>query len=86
MKNIKYILILILAVSLFSCDDEDITQINPNDYKAPVVESSLDGTSYVLTKDTKDDLMVELKWSAANYSFNAAVKYDILIDFINTRL
>lgn len=80
MKNIKYILILLLATSLFSCDDEDITKINIDEYKAPVVESSLNGTSYVLKKDTKDDLMVELKWSAANFSFNSAVKYDVLID------
>ena len=81
MKYINYFILLFFCTALFtSCDDEDVIRIDKKEFKAPVVDSSLNGASYTLTKETKDTLMAEFKWSPANYSFKAAVKYDILID------
>lgn len=75
MKNIKYILILLLAVSLFSCDDEDIVQLDETMY-TPATNIEGFGETLAISNDTKDE-SVEIHYLPASYGVNIVVTHKL---------
>jgi hypothetical protein len=83
MKNIRYYLIIILAVFLFSCED---------DFMTPPVKSIVEGTAptwinqpsteidTVLFKKNEDGVLLSLSWNAPVYADNVGVRYFLQID------
>ena len=65
MKNIKYLLILFLAVSFFSCDDDDIVKLNDSEYTPATSIEGL-GTNLAISKDKKADNIV-VSYTPASY-------------------
>ncbi len=57
MKIIKYItLILVIAVTFMSCeDDQDLTKINESNFVASVLSGITADQNYVLVKDTTSE-------------------------------
>lgn len=79
MKNIKYILILLLAVSFFSCEDDDISPAIDTAV-APVISGLEEGASYIFLKENKAEKWITLSWSEADYGFNLATTYTVQFD------
>lgn len=71
MKNIKYILILLLAVSFFSCDDDDILKLNDSKYM-PVTDVSGFGETLAISKATKTE-MIKVAYTPASYGVDIVV-------------
>ncbi len=71
MKNIKYILILLLAVSLFSCEDDDMVQLNDSEY-VPATNIVGFGTTLEISKDKKTETIVNNESSEIIRIFNSA--------------
>ena len=68
MKNIKYMLILLLAVSFFSCDDDDITKLNNSEY---VPASNIDGFGETLDiSKAKKAETIKISYTPASYGVN----------------
>lgn len=82
MKNfIKYISFACASVfALSACnDDEDIIQLDPSTFVAPVVEAPA-SNSIVLLEENAASTAMTFKWSAANYGVNTPPKYELEID------
>lgn len=82
MKNfIKYISFACASVfALSACnDDEDIIQLDPSTFVAPVVEAPT-SNSIVLLEENAASTAMTFKWSAANYGVNTPPKYELQID------
>ena len=83
MKNLKYILIIILAVFTFACEE---------DFMTPPVTSVVEGTppewtnvpsseiDTVLFKKNEKETILNLAWSAPVYADNVGVRYYLQID------
>ncbi len=83
MKNIRYFLIIILAVFLFSCEE---------DFDTPPVKSIVEGTAptwvnqpssdidTVLFKKNENEVLLSLSWNAPVYADNVGVRYVLQID------
>nr|MBD3621262.1 hypothetical protein [Sunxiuqinia sp.] len=52
MKKLRYIFMMLLAVTIVSCEDDDITQLNDSVY-APATNIQGFGTSLAISKDKK---------------------------------
>lgn len=82
MKNfIKYISLACASVfALSACnDDEDIIQLDPSTFVAPVVESPTTN-SIVLLEEEAASVAMTFKWSGAEYGVNTPPKYELEID------
>ncbi|MFV0156429.1 SusE domain-containing protein [Empedobacter falsenii] len=82
MKNfIKYISFACASVfALSACnDDEDIIQLDPSTFVAPVVEAPT-SNSIVLLEENAANTAMTFNWSAANYGTNTPPKYELQID------
>ena len=75
MKNIKYILILLLAVSFFSCDDDDIVQLNDANY-TPATNIEGFGESLAISKATKAET-IQVSYTPASYGVNLVVTHNL---------
>ncbi|MDQ1771946.1 hypothetical protein GQR60_05085 [Labilibaculum sp. A4] len=71
MKNIKYILILLLAVSFFSCDDDDIVKLNNSEYM-PATNIEGFGTTLAISKATKAEI-IQVSYTPASYGVDIVV-------------
>lgn len=83
MKNLRYFLILILAVVAFSCEE---------DFMTPPVKSPVEGTAPVWVNQPSSDLdtvlfkrdeketLFSLSWSAPVYADNIGVRYFLQLD------
>ena len=65
MKNIRYIIISLLAVFLFSCNEDDIIQLNDSEY-VPVANIQGFGTTLEISKDKKAE-MLTISYTPASY-------------------
>lgn len=75
MKNIKYILILLLAVSFFSCDDDDIVQLDKTKY-TPATNIVGFGETLAISKATKAE-SIEISYSPATYGIDLVVTHTL---------
>ncbi len=71
MKNIKYILILLLAVSVFSCEDDDILKLNDSNY-TPATNISGFGSTLAISKATKAE-EIQITYTPASYGVDIVV-------------
>lgn len=83
MKNIRYLLIVILAVFAFACEQ---------DFMTPPVTSVVEGTApvwkvqpssdkdVVLFKKNEKEVILDLEWNAATYADKVGVRYFLQID------
>jgi hypothetical protein len=75
MKNIKYILILLLAVSFFSCDDDDITKLNNAKY-VPASNITGFGTTLNISKATKAE-SIKISYTPASYGVDIVTTHQL---------
>uniref|UniRef100_UPI003567C6FD SusE domain-containing protein n=1 Tax=Ancylomarina sp. TaxID=1970196 RepID=UPI003567C6FD len=75
MKNIKYILILLLAVSFFSCDDDDIVQLNEAKY-TPATNIEGFGETLAISKATKAET-IQVSYTPASYGVDIVVTHKL---------
>ena len=75
MKNIKYILILLLAVSFFSCDDDDIVKLNDSEY-TPATNIDGFGETLAISKATKAE-SIEVSYTPASYGVDLVVTHKL---------
>lgn len=75
MKNIKYILILILAVSFFSCDDDDIVKLNSSEY-SPATNIVGFGETLAISKATKAET-IQISYTPASYGVDIVVTHKL---------
>lgn len=85
MKKIKYLLIVLLAVFIFSCEKEFMTPpiTSPVEGTAPVwVSEPLLDIDTVLLKKDENNTIVSLGWVAPVYVDNIGVRYYLQLDTI----
>ncbi|MFT5748843.1 MAG: hypothetical protein ACI93S_000090 [Ancylomarina sp.] len=75
MKNIKYILILLLAVSFSSCDDDDIVKLNDSEY-TPATNIEGFGETLAISKATKAE-SIEVAYTPAFYGVDLVVTHKL---------
>jgi len=75
MKNFKYILILLLAVSFFSCEDDDILKLNDSEYM-PATNISGFGETLAISKATKTE-NIEVSYTPATYGVDIVVTHEL---------
>lgn len=75
MKNIKYILILLLAVSFFSCDDDDITKLNDSNYE-PASNITGFGSTLNISKDIKAE-SIKITYTPASYGVDIVTTHQL---------
>ena len=80
MKKINHILsIFILLLIVFSCANEEFEPvINYGD--TPVLTSSPNGGSYLLSEEDAGNTLFAFSWTKADYGFPAAITYTIQMD------
>ncbi|RZT91847.1 SusE-like outer membrane protein [Ancylomarina subtilis] len=71
MKNFKYILILLLAVSLFSCEDDDILKLNESEY-VPASNIAGFGETLAISKAIKAET-IQVSYTPASYGIDIVV-------------
>ncbi len=80
MKKIKiFFALVILAFGFTSCEDDAVkavlkSDVAPNDLQTP------SSSSFVLTKEDKDNTLETFEWTATDYGFKAGVTYSLQID------
>ncbi|NQU55125.1 MAG: SusF/SusE family outer membrane protein [Bacteroidetes bacterium] len=83
MKKIKYLLIVLLAVFIFSCEEEFMTPLVtlPVEGTAPVwVNEPPSDIDTILFKKDENNTIVPLSWTAPVYADNIGVRYYLQID------
>ncbi|KPK87190.1 MAG: hypothetical protein AMS27_03255 [Bacteroides sp. SM23_62_1] len=80
MKKIKLIFIILGLIALFACEEEEKGPVI-GVFTTPSISSPSGGLSYVLTEATEDDVMATFTWSAADFGFQAATTYVVMMDF-----
>ncbi|MCZ4694737.1 hypothetical protein DWB61_15400 [Ancylomarina euxinus] len=75
MKNFKYILILLLAVSFFSCEDDDILKLNDSKYM-PATNITGFGETLAISKATKTET-IEISYTPASYGIDIVVTHKL---------
>ncbi len=68
MKKLRYILIIFLAVLLFSCEDDDIVKLNDSQY-VPATNIEGFGTTLAISKAKKSETLT-VSYSPASYGVN----------------
>lgn len=75
MKNIKYILILLLAVSFFSCDDDDVVTLNNSEY-TPATSIEGFGETLAISKATKTET-IQVSYTPASYGLDIVTTHSL---------
>ncbi|PXY01238.1 hypothetical protein DF185_11370 [Marinifilum breve] len=75
MKNIKYILILLLAVSFFSCDDDDIIKLNDSNYESASNITGF-GSTLNISKDIKAE-SIKITYTPASYGVDIVTTHQL---------
>lgn len=71
MKNIKYLLILLLAIGFSSCDDDDILKLNDSEY-VPATNIKGFGETLAISKATKAET-IQISYTPASYGVDIVV-------------
>lgn len=79
MKKINQILSLVLLFAAFSCATEEFEPVI-NYGNKPVLTSTPDGGSYLLTEEDAGEKLFSLSWTKADFGFQAAVNYTVELD------
>ena len=76
----KYLLFALIAPLLFwSCEDElDGPFLSLGD--APTITAPASGTSFTITEDNIDDVFATFEWTAADFGFDAGIRYQLEYD------
>jgi hypothetical protein len=81
MKTLKLIFITIGFALLFaSCESEEKGPV-VGVYTPPSISSPAGGGSFVFTEATVNDVMTTFNWTAADFGFQAATSYNVMVDF-----
>ncbi|BAX81312.1 MAG: SusE domain-containing protein [Labilibaculum antarcticum] len=75
MKNIKYILILLLAIGFSSCDDDDILQLNDSEY-TPATGINGFGETLAISKATKGET-IQVNYTPASYGVDLVTTHKL---------
>lgn len=75
MKHIKYILIVFLAVSFFSCDDDDIVKLNDSEYM-PASNVAGFGTNLAISKAQKAET-IQISYTPASYGVDIVTTHKL---------
>ncbi|MRT93680.1 SusE domain-containing protein [Ancylomarina sp. 16SWW S1-10-2] len=75
MKNIKYIFILLLAVSFFSCDDDDDVKLDETEYTAASDIAGF-GETLAISKATKTET-IDISYTPAYYGVDLVVTHKL---------
>ncbi len=79
MKKINQILSLILLLVVFSCATEEFEPVIKYG-DSPVLTSSPDGGSYLLTEEDADNTLFSFNWTDGDFGFPAAITYTVEMD------
>ncbi len=80
MKKIKLIFIILGIAALFACEEEEKGPV-VGVFTSPSISSPSGGGSYVLTEETETDVMATFTWTAADFGFQSATTYMVMMDF-----
>ena len=85
MKRFRYIIVLFLAVLLFSCEDDDIIKLNESEYM-PATNIEGFGTTLDISKDKKEET-IKISYTPASYGVNIVsthkLQFSVASDFSN---
>ena len=88
MKNIKYIFLFILGLSvLLSCKKEEKDPVlNMGLTNKAVLTNPQDGSVFVLTQEEADSIMTTFQWTAAEYNLSniESIKYTLQMDLADS--
>ncbi|MBU2650393.1 MAG: SusE domain-containing protein [Bacteroidetes bacterium] len=88
MKNVKYILLFFLGLSvLISCKKEEKDPVlDMGLTKKAAITTPQDGAAFVLTKEKADSLLTTFQWTAAEYNLTnvETVKYVLQMDIADS--
>lgn len=79
MKYLKYIMLLIASIVLFSCSDEDFPTLS-TDVVAPVLLAPDSTYEYVLLEENSDNPFETFIYTAADFGQQVVVNYAIQVD------
>lgn len=80
MKELKYILILCLAVMIISCEEDDTTP-QLNQAIVPILSGGVqEGEEFIFLKENKTNEWATISWSTADFGPTLAVSYSVEID------
>lgn len=85
MKKFRYIIVLFLAVLLFSCEDDDIIKLNDSEY-VPATNIEGFGTTLAISKDKKAET-ITISYTPASYGVEIVsthkLQFSVASDFSN---
>lgn len=80
MNKIKSIIIILTGLLLFNaCENEPFEPV-VGTYTAPVLSSTLSDGDFTLEEGNADDVLATVSWSKADFGFQSATTYTLLID------
>lgn len=79
MKKINLLLIILIALGVFSACEDDARGPVIGVFNPPQITAPANGT-YLLTEETEDDVMDTFKWAPADFGFKAEVTYTVEMD------
>jgi len=68
----------VIALSLFSCDDEEFIQINEN----ASTTLSLSAESVVMSEENAAEEILTVTWTEPNFGFQSATDYSLEVDLV----
>lgn len=68
----------VIALSLFSCDDEELVQINEN----ASTSLTLSTESVVMSEENAGEDILSLTWTEPNFEFQSATDYSLEVDLV----
>jgi hypothetical protein len=84
MKTLKLIFITIGFALLFvACESEEKGPV-VGVFTPPSISNPAGGGSYVFTEATENDVMTTFTWTAADFGFQSATNYNVLMDFASS--
>lgn len=83
MKTLKLIFITLGFALLFvACESEERGPV-VGVFTPPSISSPAGGGSFVFTDSTENEVMTTFTWTAADFGFQAATIYNVMVDFAN---
>jgi len=83
MKTLKLIFITLGFALLFvACETEERGPV-VGVFTPPSITSPAGGGTYIFTDTTENDVMTTFTWTAADFGFQAATSYNVMMDFAN---
>ena len=79
-QKIYPILSLIAGLAFLVSCEKEVREPVVGVYTAPEITAPADGSSYILTDSTEDNIMTTFSWSPADFGFQASVFYTLELD------